>query len=207
MSPATDRALYGVDDSWARPVLDGSRRAYGDCEDYALEKRARLIAQGWPPASLAIAVAVAPHIGLHAVLIVQTDRGDLVLDNLSSEPEPIASLDYVWISRQVGPDLSHWSAAYEAGGAGHRFLEAQESGAEMFQRLMRQRLEQRRTAPVLAAAPSAPLISDLAHSPTKVGAAPAPAPAPNFAESPLALCSEPWQQRWRRLRTCFGPDA
>ncbi|QGZ93368.1 hypothetical protein DSM104635_00178 [Terricaulis silvestris] len=112
IAPVSDQDQYGVPDYWTVPVsVRAGLAASGDCEDYALEKRARLIALGWLPQSLVLAVVTAPTIGRHAVLVVQTDRGDLVLDNLHDEPRELASLGYQWLSRQSGPILQSWASA------------------------------------------------------------------------------------------------
>ena len=79
---------------------DGAAR--GDCEDFALEKRERLIALGWDRQALALAVAYSPETGLHAVLIAQTDHGDFVLDNLHDEPLAPESANYEWDSASSG---------------------------------------------------------------------------------------------------------
>lgn len=55
----------------------------GDCEDYAITKRHALIGQGWPAASLRLAVAHTAWGEGHLVLIVRTSKGDLVLDNMT----------------------------------------------------------------------------------------------------------------------------
>jgi predicted transglutaminase-like cysteine proteinase len=109
----TDRDIYGVEERWARPLGEGadSFSPRGDCEDYALEKRAALIDLGYPAESLAMAIAVVPGVGLHAVLVVQTDEGDLVLDNLHDRVRSVSHRDYGWISRQIGPDIDRWSSA------------------------------------------------------------------------------------------------
>lgn len=138
--PVTDRALYGREEYWQRPLLVGAAGARGDCEDYVLEKRAALLALGYAPDSIAMAVAIAPGVGLHAVLIVQTDRGDFVLDNLHSEPRALASLDYVWISRQVGPALSHWAAARAEGLSPPARRRFDVNAETRFARLMQERL-------------------------------------------------------------------
>ncbi|MES1158696.1 MAG: transglutaminase-like cysteine peptidase, partial [Terricaulis silvestris] len=101
--PATDQTTYGVEERWAMPLShpNGDQGApRGDCEDYVLEKRSRLIAQGFDQRSLSIAVALAPSEGRHAVLVVHTSRGDFVLDNLRETPMPIEQLPYVWVSAQ-----------------------------------------------------------------------------------------------------------
>lgn len=96
-----------------RRDLDGAGfaagSAFGDCEDYALEKRALLLAAGWPEEAVLLAVARLPEGELHTILIVQTDRGDLVLDNLHAAPQRLASLGYDWVSRQAGADLTQWA--------------------------------------------------------------------------------------------------
>lgn len=53
----------------------------GDCEDYVLTKRAALARSGIALGALRIATATTREGIGHAVLIVRTDRGDLVLDN------------------------------------------------------------------------------------------------------------------------------
>ena len=55
----------------------------GDCEDYVLTKRARLIAAGVSAGALRIAYAKTRSGISHAVLVVRTNKGDFVLDNLS----------------------------------------------------------------------------------------------------------------------------
>jgi predicted transglutaminase-like cysteine proteinase len=53
----------------------------GDCDDFAVTKRHRLIAAGWDASVLRIAVARTVEGEGHAVLVVRTHRGDMVLDN------------------------------------------------------------------------------------------------------------------------------
>lgn len=66
----------------------------GDCEDYALTKRSKLIRMGVPAGALRMAATYTRRGEPHAVLIVRTDRGDLVLDNLSARVLPRASTGY-----------------------------------------------------------------------------------------------------------------
>jgi predicted transglutaminase-like cysteine proteinase len=56
----------------------------GNCHDYAVSKRHDLIRAGWPPASLRLAVAYTRGGVGHLVVVVRTDKGDLVLDNLTN---------------------------------------------------------------------------------------------------------------------------
>jgi predicted transglutaminase-like cysteine proteinase len=104
-----DTELYGVEDYWTAPVLDG-RPVYGDCEDYALGKRRALLAAGVPASALSIAVVETPWKELHAVLLVSTDKGDLVLDNLNTGIVFWHQAGYRWIQRQQNGDAFNWVA-------------------------------------------------------------------------------------------------
>ncbi|MFN9250057.1 MAG: transglutaminase-like cysteine peptidase, partial [Brevundimonas sp.] len=73
-----DSAVYGRPDQWAL-----GEAGVGDCEDYALAKRAALIQAGVPARALSIALVETRRGESHAVLLIDTDKGALVLDNLS----------------------------------------------------------------------------------------------------------------------------
>jgi predicted transglutaminase-like cysteine proteinase len=62
---------------------------YGDCEDYAMTKRSHLIRMGVPASALRIAYVKTSWGEGHAVLVVRTDTGELVLDNLTRAILPI----------------------------------------------------------------------------------------------------------------------
>lgn len=113
IAPRTDAEVYGRREVWAMPLSrpDLWARRGGDCEDYALEKRERLIAAGLAPAALQFAVGVSPATGRHTVLIVRTDRGDVVLDNLAALPLPLGEAPYRWVARQAGPNVMSWVSA------------------------------------------------------------------------------------------------
>lgn len=82
--------------------------AAGDCEDYALTKRVKLISLGLPAAALRLAVAVTPAGENHAVLVVRTTRGDLVLDNRVAEVLPVPALDLTLVAIQSGRRPDRW---------------------------------------------------------------------------------------------------
>ncbi len=110
MRAATDIQNYGVADYWNDPVL--VRGVRGDCEDFALEKRRMLVEHGVPAAALSIAI-VRTRLGEeHAVLVVTTDAGDYVLDNLTYDVRPWRRAGYTWVARQgPGDDLAWVSLA------------------------------------------------------------------------------------------------
>jgi predicted transglutaminase-like cysteine proteinase len=96
--PRSDADEYGVEDYWALPLEDGRR--YGDCEDYALEKRHALRRLGYPEKALSLALVQNIHGQSHAVLLVNTDRGEVVLDSLSPWVVSWRDTGYIWTMRQ-----------------------------------------------------------------------------------------------------------
>lgn len=100
--PVHDRKIGALADHWTL-----NPRA-GDCEDYALTKRAKLLRMGWPSSSLLIATAYAPRVGHHAVLVVRTNKGDYVLDNLRRQIKPWRKTGYRWHKMQSPKNPRYW---------------------------------------------------------------------------------------------------
>jgi len=103
----TDLKTYGVADYWATPLEDG--RTTGDCEDYVLEKQRALIASGAPREALSIAVVTTRWGEAHAVLLVATGEGEVVLDNLTPEIVPWSQAPYHWNMRQLPGQSFQWA--------------------------------------------------------------------------------------------------
>ncbi|MFK3781082.1 transglutaminase-like cysteine peptidase [Agrobacterium sp. NPDC089420] len=82
--------------------------ASGDCDDYAVTKRQRLLRAGWPSGALRIATARTPTGIGHAVLVVSTSQGDLVLDNRTNVVKPWKSVDLKWIKIQSHENPRVW---------------------------------------------------------------------------------------------------
>lgn len=80
----------------------------GNCNDYVVTKRHELMASGLPASALLIAVVRTPAGEGHLVLIVRTDRGDLVLDNLTPEIRRRSETPYTWLKRQSASDATFW---------------------------------------------------------------------------------------------------
>ena len=93
--PESDERHYGRGEYWDIPT-DG----YGNCKDYALTKRQKLIEAGLPERALRLAIVVTPRENRHVVLTVSTDHGDLVLDNLNDDVKPWVDIPYQWVERQ-----------------------------------------------------------------------------------------------------------
>lgn len=97
------RAESGPIDNWK---IGGSS---GDCEDYALTKRSRLISKGVPAGALRIATTYTRRGEPHAILVVKTTAGDFVLDNLAAEVKTRSSAGYRLRSISTA-DPRVWSA-------------------------------------------------------------------------------------------------
>lgn len=102
-----DQTAYGEVDYWGLPLTRNSRH-WGDCEDYVMEKRHQLLREGFPMAQLSIALVRTRWGDTHAVLLVETNEGDMALDSFSNWITPWWKLDYTWIMRQSPRDPSRW---------------------------------------------------------------------------------------------------
>lgn len=102
----SDAELYGKAEHWAYP-LDR-----GDCEDIVLLKRRLLASAGWPLGALLITTVEnrGGDKGLHAVLTVRTDRGELILDNQTPEILFWYETNYRFLTRQSTTDPNVWVA-------------------------------------------------------------------------------------------------
>lgn len=94
IAPATDMEIYGQTEYWTIPTKRG------DCEDYALLKRKRLIARGWPSSALLMTVVRDEKGEGHAVLTARTTQGDFVLDNKVNEIKIWHRTGYKYVMRQ-----------------------------------------------------------------------------------------------------------
>jgi len=95
ISPSNDRQ-----DVWSLGVTRG------DCEDFVLAKRAALIRAGLPASALRIAAATTRSGIGHAVLIVRTNEGDLVLDNLNGAVKLINQTSLRWVAMTLADGRS-----------------------------------------------------------------------------------------------------
>jgi predicted transglutaminase-like cysteine proteinase len=80
----------------------------GDCKDFAMTKRQRLIDSGWPSSAVPTAIVRTPSGDRHLVLVARTSDGDFVLDNLTAEVVPWSSASYRWEKIQSPTDGLMW---------------------------------------------------------------------------------------------------
>lgn len=105
VKPMTDMDHWGVVERWNYPD-DG----YGDCEDYALQKRKMLMQEGWPREALLMTVVRDQHGDGHAILTVKTDKGEYILDNETNDVLLWSDTGYRFVKRQSQADPNVWIA-------------------------------------------------------------------------------------------------
>lgn len=99
----TDLQQFGVPEWW---TLAGQ---FGDCEDYALLKRARLLAASWPLDRISLVTCLDEQGAGHCVLYVDTDNGVWILDNRHDWPMRVQDLHYSW---QEIEQCGQWHEVY-----------------------------------------------------------------------------------------------
>lgn len=109
IKPITDLEHWGVVERWNYPD-DG----YGDCEDYALAKRRMLIEAGWPRSALLMSVVRDMNGDGHAVLTVETNHGEFVLDNQRDDILLWSNTGYRFAKRQSQSDPNVWVSIVRA---------------------------------------------------------------------------------------------
>jgi predicted transglutaminase-like cysteine proteinase len=106
--PMSDMDIYGQEEYWAYPDM-----GVGDCEDYVLEKRRQMHANGVSLSNLLITVVRKPDGEGHAVLTVRTDRGDFILDNLNDDAKLWHKTGYRYLKRQASTHTGRWVSLRE----------------------------------------------------------------------------------------------
>jgi predicted transglutaminase-like cysteine proteinase len=104
---AEDAVTYGHDDYWATP-MEFFTKGGGDCEDFAIAKYALLRAMGISEDLMRIVIVETDTGTAHAVLVIDSEQGQIVLDNQSYRPamasaisnyQPIFSVNahHLWV--------------------------------------------------------------------------------------------------------------
>lgn len=100
----SDDEIWGTSEFWTRPTSS----AAGDCEDLAIEKRARLVEAGFDPRRLSYAVVFRRSIGLHVVLVARLPEGDMVLDSRTPRVRKWSDVSYRWLRVQAPGNPAAW---------------------------------------------------------------------------------------------------
>ncbi|WAJ27222.1 transglutaminase-like cysteine peptidase [Antarcticirhabdus aurantiaca] len=110
IEPASDRTVYGVEERWTLPDV-----GRGDCEDFALLKRKRLVEAGIDIGNLLLTVVKKSDGEGHAVLTLRTTQGDFVLDNLDWRVKLWSETPYTFVKRQNPVNGGRWDAIIDDG--------------------------------------------------------------------------------------------
>lgn len=111
--PGHDIQVYGVPERWGFPLwIDGAFR--GDCDEYVYMKRHYLRLFGILPGALQMAVVRNLQEPLenqgHLVLLIRTNEGEYVLDNMTDEVKHWSKTPYVFYSRQTAQSPNRWES-------------------------------------------------------------------------------------------------
>jgi len=83
-------------------------RDTGDCKDFAMTKRQRLLDAGWPSSAVPVAIVRTAFGEKHLVLVARTSEADYVLDNLDGAISPWSRVGYAWEKIQSANDGLSW---------------------------------------------------------------------------------------------------
>lgn len=86
----------------------------GECHDYAVTKRHKLLALGWPAQDLLLSEVVTTWGEHHLVLVIRTNEGDFVADNLSANIRIWSRTPYQWVRIQSPGNPLIWSTLANA---------------------------------------------------------------------------------------------
>lgn len=102
IKPATDMETRGVAEYWE------VARRQGDCEDYSMFKRSKLMSAGFKPSQLPLAKVRLRNGQAHVVLVVRTTEGDFALNNLTDQVHPVSKSGLRFLSIQSATNASKW---------------------------------------------------------------------------------------------------
>lgn len=102
IKPATDMQTHGVEEHWEIP------RSRGDCEDYSMLKRSKLLRAGFKPSQLSLAKVRLRSGEAHIVLVARTSEGDFALDNLTNSVRLVSKTGLRFLSMQSATNASRW---------------------------------------------------------------------------------------------------
>jgi predicted transglutaminase-like cysteine proteinase len=103
-----NHSVAPLPDPWGTNLPWQDDASVGRCVDYALTKRSLLMDLGWPADALLLAVVALPSGEAHAVLLVKTNREDIVLDNLVDGINRWDALPYSWQSMMSSTNPLYW---------------------------------------------------------------------------------------------------
>jgi Predicted periplasmic protein len=101
IKPVSDMRQFGKREHWT------TNTKAGDCEDYALAKRAALLRRGFRASDLLLTMTRRKG-EAHTVLVVRTRDGDFVLDNMRDEVLPVTRTGLGYVKMQSSAHGGQW---------------------------------------------------------------------------------------------------
>ena len=109
VNSSVNRAIKPVSDirQFGKPEYWTSNTKAGDCEDFALAKRAALKRRGFRASDLLLTMAYKAG-QPHTVLVVRSRDGDYVLDNLVDKVLPVNRVAMSFVKMQAPDNGANW---------------------------------------------------------------------------------------------------
>ncbi len=105
LSANVDAPIPSADcDEWTPEQL------VGDCKDFTMNKRQRLVGSGWPASVLPVAIVRKSSGDDHLVLVARTTQGDCILDALTDGIVPWTWTSSPWKKIQSTINALAWRA-------------------------------------------------------------------------------------------------
>ncbi|WP_157928810.1 transglutaminase-like cysteine peptidase [Pararhizobium haloflavum] len=102
IKPKSDAAVHGAIEVWSYAST------YGDCEDYALHKRRRLIDAGFAPSNVLLTMVRLRSGVAHIVVTLRTTGGDVVLDSQRDDIRRWNDTGYQILKTQAPEHAAVW---------------------------------------------------------------------------------------------------
>jgi predicted transglutaminase-like cysteine proteinase len=99
-------ASYSIGEKWLLSPVEGR------CTDYAVTKRHNLLQKGWPSSSLLLAEVTLKTGEHHLILVVYTEGGEFILDNLDPNVRSLAQAksEYYWDRIESPTNPKRWES-------------------------------------------------------------------------------------------------
>jgi predicted transglutaminase-like cysteine proteinase len=119
LTPERERELADVEQSVNAAIIYHVTTTWdptasqGDCKTYSARKELELLSRGWPAGAMRIATAFVDdgsrqEFIYHAVLLIVTDHGTMVLDSRRPRPAHLEDLRYIWMTEQSRGNGAGW---------------------------------------------------------------------------------------------------
>lgn len=107
----TDQEAHGTEEKWVSFNPQTARNMQGDCEDVNRLKISLLKDMGYPDSAMRLVTGFLADGGGHAVVVLKTNQGDFILDNMHDSILPVEEVAMTFRSMQSPTHSGQWEKA------------------------------------------------------------------------------------------------